>query len=289
MATGYVLYNNFAGTREDRESVELLKIVLDKPLSFIDITKVRNYRVFFQGMEKDDFVIISGGDGTLNRFINDTEGIRFPCDILYFPNGSGNDFARELGEEKGGIPFSIVKYLQNLPTVTVKGKTYRFLNGVGFGIDGYCCEAGDKLKETSDDPINYTAIAIKGLLGRFKPCNATVTVDGIRHHYKKVWLAPTMHGKYYGGGMLPAPKQKRGSGELSVMVYHNAGPLRALMVFPSIFKGEHMKHNKMVEVLTGKEVSVEFDSYRALQIDGETILNVSGYTAKAEVKEGVLA
>ena len=34
--------------------------------------------------------------------------------------------------------------------------------------------------------INYTGIAIKGLLFNFKPKNATVTVDGIRHEYKKV-------------------------------------------------------------------------------------------------------
>ncbi len=105
-------------------------------------------------MEADDFVIISGGDGTLNRFINDTEGIEYPCDILYFPNGSGNDFARELGAEKGGTPFSITKYIHDLPTVTVKGKTCRFLNGVGFGIDGYCCEVGDRLKETSVESVN---------------------------------------------------------------------------------------------------------------------------------------
>ncbi len=31
-------------------------------------------------------------------------------------------------------------YLHNLPRVPVHGKTRLFLNGVGYGIDGYCCE-----------------------------------------------------------------------------------------------------------------------------------------------------
>ena len=33
--------------------------------------------------------------------------------------------------------------------------------------------------------------------------------------------------------------------------------------------------------MTGKEVKVEFDSPRALQIDGETVLGVKEYTVKA--------
>lgn len=37
----------------------------------------------------------------------------------------------------------------------------------------------------------------------------------------------------------------------------------------------------MVEVLTGKEITVRFDSPAALQIDGETVKNVSEYSVKA--------
>ncbi len=280
MATGYVLYNKYAGTKEDVKTVSLLTAVLDTPLTFIDITGIHDYRMFFTGMEPEDFVILSGGDGTLNRFVNDTADIFIPCQILYFPNGSGNDFAREFAREKGCNPFPIRQYLRQLPTVTVHGKTYRFLNGVGFGIDGYCCETGDQQKAATGKPVNYTAIAIKGLLFHYKPTNATITVDGQIHRYQKVWLAPTMHGKYYGGGMMPAPAQRRGSGKLSVMLYHNVGKLKGLMVFPSIFQGRHIRHTRMISILTGREITVEFDAPRSLQIDGETIRNVSSYTAR---------
>ena len=44
----------------------------------------------------------------------------------------------------------------------------RFINGIGFGIDGYCCEVGDQLKAKSDKPVNYASIAIKGLLFHYK-------------------------------------------------------------------------------------------------------------------------
>ena len=279
MAKGYVIYNPLAGNGTAEEDAKLLQLVLDGELEYYDMTRITNYAAFIGGMEKDDYLVIVGGDGTLNRFVNATGGMEVPQNILYFPCGSGNDFARELGAAKK--PVTITQYFRNLPSVEVKGKEYRFLNGVGFGIDGYCCQVGDELKKTPGKKVNYTAIAIKGLLLHFSPRNARVSVDGKTYTYKGAWLAPTMVGRYYGGGMIPAPAQDRASGQLSVMLFYGAGRLRTLCAFPGIFKGEHVKHTKMVAVHTGKEITVEFDRPTPLQIDGETIPDVTKYTARS--------
>ena len=287
MPKGYVIYNPLAGNGKAKEDSQLLQMVLDEQLEYYDMTRITNYAAFLSGMEKGDYLVIVGGDGTLNRGINDTNNIEITQEILYFPAGSGNDFAREFGTE--GNPIVVTQYLRNLPSVDVNGRHYRFINGVGFGIDGYCCEVGDELRKIPGKKVNYTGIAIKGLLLYFAPRNAKVIVDGKKYVYKKVWIAPTMHGKFYGGGMIPTPKQDRDSGKLSLMLFHGAGRIRTLCVFPSIFKGEHVKHTKMVAVHTGKEITVEFDRPTPLQIDGETILGVTQYTAyEAKVKEKVL-
>lgn len=280
MATGYVIYNKMAGNANALEQVKMLELIYDDPLKFIDVLEISNYKAFLRGLEKEDYIILAGGDGTLNRFVNNTEGISFPNDVLYYPNGTGNDFAGDLGYKKECAPFSVKSYLTGLPFVTVNGKKYRFINGVGYGIDGYCCQVGDELKKRPGKKINYTTIAIKGLLFHYKPTQATVTVDGVTRTYSKVWIAPTMNGRLYGGGMMPTPDQKRNSDQLSTMVFHGSGKLRTLMVFPSIFKGTHVEHRKIVEILQGKEITVEFDRPVALQIDGETILNVRQYTAQ---------
>ena len=279
MAKGYVLYNPLAGNGNAGEDAKLLQMVLDEDLEYYDITRITNYTAFLSSMEKDDYLVIVGGDGTLNRFVNDTNSIEIPQEIVYFPSGSGNDFAREL--RTNGNPIMITQYLKDLPSVEVNGKRYRFINGVGFGIDGYCCQEGDELKKIPGKKPNYTAIAIKGLLFHFSARNAKVTVDRKMYAYQKVWIAPTMHGKYYGGGMIPTPEQDRSSGKLSLMLFHGAGRLRTLCVFPSIFKGKHIKHKNMVAVHTGHEITVEFDRPTPLQIDGETILDVTKYTASS--------
>jgi len=281
----YIVYNTHAGNQHMEQELEALAS------SFRDETAVKkdvlstDYKTFIPTLTKDDTVILCGGDGTLNHFINDTDGIEIPCDVLYYPSGSGNDFAKDIGCAAHGKPVSVKQYFENLPSVEVKGKNYRFLNNVGYGIDGYCCEVGDQLKKKSDKPVNYTAVAIKGLLFHYTPTKATVTVDGKRYEYEKVWLAPTMKGRYYGGGMMATPAQDRNDPEnkLSIMIFHGSTRLRTLMVFPSIFKGEHIKKEKYVTVHTGHEISVSFDRPTALQIDGETILGVTEYSAKAKV------
>lgn len=277
-----VLFNPNAGNGTGAAEAEKLRDILKgDELTFTDITSLNGYAEFLAGLSDDERLVLAGGDGTLNRFINDTDGLDVGRDVYYFAAGSGNDFAHDLGKAKDDAPFVITEYLKDLPTVTVNGKAYKFLNGVGYGIDGYCCEVGDKQRETSDKPVNYTAIAIKGLLFHFKPCNAKITVDGVEHTYNKVWLAPTMNGRFYGGGMMPTPDQDRLGKDktVSCMVFYGSGKLKTLAVFPSIFKGEHVKHKEMIEILTGHDIKVEFDRPTALQIDGETILGVTEYEA----------
>jgi diacylglycerol kinase family enzyme len=279
----YLLYNPLCGNGRSRDDAELLLSYYGGEGELIDMTALDGYKELFERINEEDTVTILGGDGTLNRFVCDTVGLTLKCPVYYHACGTGNDFLRDVASQDLGDPIEITRYLKDLPCVTVKGRSYRFLNNVGFGIDGYCCEEGDRLRALSDKPVNYTAIAIKGLLFRFKPRRAAVMVDGITYRFENVWIAPTMKGRYYGGGMIPTPSQNRldPDGTLSVMVFHGKSKLKTLMIFPKIFKGEHIKHEKAVTVLTGKEITVAFDEPTPLQIDGETFTDVTEYTVTA--------
>lgn len=283
----YALYNPFAGNQTcEEQSKKLREFYSPDELEFRSMADI-NYSKFFPSLNVDDKVIICGGDGTLNRFVNDTRDIAITNDILYYAAGSGNDFLRDIGKEKGTVPFKINQYIENLPSVTVNGRETLFVNAVGFGIDGYCCEVGDEMRKKSNGkPVNYTSIAIKGLLYAFRPTDATVVIDGKEKRYKKVWIAPTMHGRFYGGGMIAAPDQRRDApdGKFSVVIWHGSNKLKTLMVFPSIFKGEHVKHSECIDIVKADEVTVKFDKPCALQIDGETILNVTEYSARSSAK-----
>ncbi|MCQ2979138.1 MAG: diacylglycerol kinase family protein [Clostridia bacterium] len=276
-----VLFNPYsANSSGEKLSHKLDEILSDCELDYQNMDEIKDFKEFFE--KTTDDVIICGGDGTINHFINRTNGVTYNNDVLYFPSGTGNDFHNDVGNGNDK-PYSIKKYIEHLPVVTVNGKEYKFINNVGFGIDGYCCERGDELKKKSDKPINYTSIAILGLLFYYKPKNAEVTIDGKTMDFKKVWLCPSMNGRYYGGGMMAAPNQDRLNSDhkVSVVVMHKKNKFGTLIAFPSIFKGEHVKKS-FVKVIEGNDIHVKFDKPCALQIDGETILGVTEYSVKTK-------
>lgn len=278
----HVLYNPIAGggTGELRAR-ELERRFPGEKMIFHDV-RPTNLTALLRSLSPGDRVILAGGDGTLNHFANRLPALPEGIPIYYYAAGSGNDFLRDVPADADGL-VCLNPYIESLPTVTVRNQTRRFINGVGYGIDGYCCEEGDRLRARGKKSINYAAIAIKGLLFSFKPREATIEVDGEIKSYRNVWLAPTMNGRFYGGGMKVAPDQDRlnEAGTVSVVVLHCRSKLKTLIAFPGIFKGSHVRRTGMVEIRTGRRITVEFDRPTALQIDGETISGARKYTVVA--------
>lgn len=279
----YVFLNGLSNNGKGAEAKKQLeKLYEGQELKFLDVKEIKNAADICKTISSNDKIVISGGDGTLSRFANDIYELHLKNEIYFYTCGTGNDFVNDVRDKceinNNLIPMN--EFLKSLPQVTVNGEKHYFINGIGYGIDGYCCEEGDRLREISDKPINYAGIAIKGMLGKFKPCGGTVTVDGVSTRYKKIWLAPTMNGRYIGGGMKITPDQDRLNADHLVtnLVFHDSGMLKTLMVFPSIFKGEHVSHKDIIEIKTGHEVKVEFDKPCALQIDGETYKGVTSYS-----------
>lgn len=287
-----ILYNPLAsagnGEVKARKLIDMLSEASE--VRFQSLIEIEDKCEFLENLDPDVIPIITGGDGTLSRFVNSLNG-NPTRDIYYYPAGTGNDFLNDLGKTGDTEPFLLNPYITNLPHIHFNGETHIFINGVGYGIDGYVCEEGDRIRRKTGKPINYTATAVKGLLYAYKQTHATVTVDGETMEFDNVWMTPTMLGRFFGGGMMCAPGQDRLNvdGTVSLMVMRCRSKLRTLLLFPKIFKGNHVKATRIVSVFKGHEMRVKFDRPTALQIDGEVYSDVTEYTvttAKAEQKTG---
>ena len=283
----YTLYNPKSYNGHGKKDALKLRKLLPGQMEFIDITGVDPVNIINR-MKRKDEIVICGGDGTLNRFVNAVYDLKTEHRIRYFQAGSGNDFARDVRSNFDGALIELNQYIEDLPYAIINGNNYRFLNGIGYGLDGYCCEKSDELREKSKEKpvldVSYSVLALRGLLFDFVPRNAKVTVDGVTRSYTNVLLAPTMNGRYYGGGIMITPDQNRLDKDktVSVAVVHDLEKLRALTIFPLIYFGKHIKYEKYVEIIKGYDVKVEFDVPTPLQVDGETIKDVTMYQVKRD-------
>ena len=127
MANYRILYNSLSGNGTGKEQAEALKGKLDGSLEFTDITGIADYRSFFEELPAGTIPVLCGGDGTLNRFVNDCEaaGAVIPDCILYYAGGTGNDFLRDIGTVPGSDPVPVAKYIKDLPVADIEGKKYR--------------------------------------------------------------------------------------------------------------------------------------------------------------------
>ena len=275
----YILFNPKSGNKTNPAKGETLKQELALEQATLLSVLELNFEEFLNSLTSEDAVYICGGDGTLNRAVNILYGKELVCPFYYHASGTGNDFATDVKNDMKDGCFYLNDHIKQLPRVIVNGEEQRFVNGIGFGIDGEACRVADEKVAKGETKIDYAAISVNLLLFHYKKPKATVEVDGKVYNFKNVWLASAMKGVYYGGGMKIAPNQNRYDEDLTFVCIHRRCRFLTLIAFPSLFKGEHVNKKGFTTILKGKHIKVTFSHPMALQIDGETRLNVTSYEA----------
>ena len=277
----HLLYNPIAssGKCEERAREYFRRHPQEDVCFYTDITSIEHAYEFIMARPAEESIVIAGGDGTLNHLINDIAGREVTRQIRFLSCGTGNDFLRDLGHAGEEGLFELNPWIEHLPRLIVNGKTYRFLNGAGFGIDGYVCQELEKQKKAGKKKIDFAPIAFKALAYAYKPCTATVTVDGETQVLEKMWLAPTMKGRYFGGGFKIAPHQDRNAEDrhVTLLVAHGITRPATLILLLKAKKGGHLSDKKHVHELSGHRIRVRFDEPTPFQIDGEVLEGVKEY------------
>ena len=286
MSTYHILYNRLSRSNTGELEAHMLdEIMSGETLKYHNVAEIEDYHRFFADIHADDKIIVAGGDGTMNRFINDTDYCHVPQEVYFFPAGSGNDFARDIGKPKHCEPFEIRKFISNLPAISTGGKEQRFFNSASMGVDAQVCLEADRLKSLGKKSVNYSVLAVKCILTKYKFCDAIVTDEnGVEHKFKDVLLAITTKGRYFGGGVKISPYQDRNDPDemLTFIIVHNLPAWKALIVFASIPLGKHFNFKKNITVMRGKDFRVKFSEPTPIQIDGETVEGQREYHAYAK-------
>lgn len=281
----YILFNPKANSDTGEKSLLVTKEKLKARFGEMESVNLieTDINSFIKTRTSEDNIVLLGGDGTLNHFVNAIQNLEVPCNLYLIKAGTGNDFLNDVKYlvDSDGLAL-INNYIKNLPYIIVNNKKHYFVNGVGLGIDGQVCKVVDEKKKKGAKRVSYARICINLALFKYKFSNATIKVDDVKISRNKVWITAAMNGRYFGGGLMITPDQDRKDNKLTMACVHSATRLFVLMVFASLLKGKHVKYTKVVNMIKAHKIEVIFDRPTTLQIDGEVIDNVTHYIAVKE-------
>ena len=217
-------------------------------------------------------VIAVGGDGTAQLGVNICVPNQIPLGIV--PAGTGNDQARELKIPLGDPAAAIENILASLDApkrvdvmrVVTGEREFWSFGSISAGFDAICAKRANGLKWPKG-PNSYVAAMLLELPS-FKPIEYRLTVDG-EHRNVRAMLCGVANVQNFGGGMRISPESDCHDGELEVFILHEVSRPRLLRIFPTVYKGEHVKFPE-IEIFKAKSIRLENDNY-PISCDGEIV------------------
>ena len=146
---------------------------------------------------------------------------------------------------------------------------HHFLNISSVGFDVEVLTNIEMVRKRFKGKFSYV-LAVIYTLFKFKKKDITLEIDG-KIHKKNLLLLAIGNGKYYGGGMMVLPNADLFDDYLHLCLVKDISNLKALTIFPVIFKGNHLKFTKYVETYKAKAIKVTYKSSLLLNVDGEVI------------------
>ena len=231
-------------------------------------------------------IVAIGGDGTSQLGMNLAVPNQLPLGLI--PAGSGNDQVRELGISLTDTKAAVDNIIASLDDprrvdamkVSVSGREFWSLGSISAGFDALCATRANSLKWPKG-PNSYVA-ALLLELPSFKAIKYHLDVDGEKRVIDAM-LCGVANVKNFGGGMKISPNSEITDGELEVFILHQVSRGRLLRIFPTVYKGGHLKFPE-IEIFKAKSVKISNDSF-PVTCDGELVGNAP---FSAEIHPGAL-
>lgn len=230
-----------------------------------------------QTLEKDDRLIVVGGDGTLNEVVSGLQEANLDVPVGYIPSGSGNDFARSHGISMG-IEKALKRIIQAFPPTELdilkveQGESIRYaINSTGAGIDGMVVNHVES-KKTKEQIGSFSYFAsIYRAAKQQEVFGVSIEIDEEIYQFDEALLVLGVNHKYIGGGINVHPKASPEDGLINVVVVEKVSFTELIHILTKIITGaRHLKHNKVHHFTASKPV-IRLSKEQFGQQDGEKI------------------
>lgn len=231
--------------------------------------------------EKEDmFVIVLGGDGTVNEALQGMDDSR-RVTLGYIPTGSSNDLARDLGIPKKPLEALdvILRSGRHSPmdlgtVVYPDGEKRRFAVSCGIGFDAAVCEEAlhSKIKDIMNKlglgKLTYLGIALRQLFASKAVSGKLTLEDNAPVYIGNMLFTACMLHRFEGGGFMFAPDADARDGLLNLCAVGDLPKLLILFALPTAFRGKHYMFRGITPYRSG-HLTIETTLPLWVHTDGE--------------------
>lgn len=268
---------------------EIHQAMADKPLDY-HILKTEGPH-FFKGVRSivdkndpydDPLMVVVGGDGTLNHFIQLMEDQEIQQPLGYLPAGAGNDFMRSM-DLPSHIPAAIdhifsvheARVLDVIQAQDLNNHHQHYgVNSVGFGLDGlanYYFNQTFNLAKARMGRMAYLPLAALAYT-RQDSFSLSFSLDGGQtHHFDQVKLCVVVNNPYFGGGVNIYPPAKNNDQVLHLLVADQVSHFDLVNILPQVLiKKKALDHPK-IHIYDFQQGQLKIGEGPVGQKDGEVI------------------
>lgn len=265
------IINPIAGGGKAKSLISQIEKTMDKYNRNYDILFTKEpkeaIKIAKQNVDNYEIIVAVGGDGTINEvakgIISVGRGI-----LGIVPGGTGNDMAKSLGismDPEKSLEMLNRGFKREIDIGKVNNSS--FLNITSVGLDAEVIENHNKFKNRIKGVAVYILSAIYTLFN-FKDKDLEIEIDG-KLLKEEIMLFAVGNGKYYGGGMKIIPAAQVNDGFLHICIVSGISKLKTMILFPTIFKGNHIKYKKYVRIYKAKEIKIRAKTKISINVDGE--------------------
>ncbi|MDO4778622.1 MAG: diacylglycerol kinase family protein [Tissierellia bacterium] len=235
---------------------------------------VKEYTREFIEKYRNSIIFMAGGDGSVHEVANIIHGTNVCLAVV--PNGTGNDLARTIfGNKKPKKMFYYVNNLNEKPIDMIKINNKYSINATSFGFDGIVLEKAlrikNKFKLLRKFSFSLAIIFSINKINTSKYLYEYVLSNGeVIKGTDESLIVSLSNGKYFGGGLMPAPSAELDSGKIIINSIAPISPFSLMRMKKLYKKGEHLDLDisKTYEVISGNIKPID-QEYLYGNIDGE--------------------
>lgn len=265
------IYNPYSGENGIKSSLDDVIMVHQKHgytiVPFRINRKIGMASAFKDIGEDYKYILIAGGDGTVDSVVNYMKKNNIELPIAILPTGTANDFAKLIG-----MPTNIEKACKQIINSQVKRLDIGKINDkyfVNVASTGLFTDVSQKTDVNLKNTIGKLAYYLKGLEQipnfrklKVKVSSTEVIFDG------EMYLMLIFNGQT-AGNINFAYKASLEDGELDVIIIKAGAPIDTFALLFNIFKGEHLDEGTGLLYFKTDKLLVESKEDIVTDIDGE--------------------